>query len=508
MMRALSVTAAVLAWTLASTRWLRVAQREHYLPESVYRFTRRWWTLRPWNISLAGIAIAALGLALFKPSAVLLSSAVLAFGPLGLGLRGRSGALHWTRRLKTLAAFHLAISVILCSLLSLWLSLAVSSSALAILVPLSLELALRLTAPLQRREMDRFVAQAKRKLDALGPRIVGITGSYGKTSTKQHLAHLISTSLETLASPASFNNRAGLARTINEQLSPSHQLFIAEMGTYGIGEIAELCSWCRPDVAVLTAIGPVHLERMGSMAAILDAKLEIAEMAPVVVINVMDKRLGQVVDRLQRFGKEVITTGTAQTYQAQVVVDASSSPPVLQVRGVSVELPGPLPEGVRAGNLASAFAVILGLGLDPFDFVDRVASMPAVVNRATVGVAESGVIVIDDTFNANPEGARSALSTLASAAPKGRRVLVTPGMVELGSEQDHENRDLAAAASRVVDTVVIVGRTNRASLLAGVSSRTTVVQMPTRDRAVAWVRRSLKARDAVLYENDLPDHYP
>ncbi|MEI7747232.1 MAG: hypothetical protein WCJ28_06810, partial [Actinomycetota bacterium] len=119
MMRALSVTAAVLAWTLASTRWLRVAQREHYLPESVYRFTRRWWTLRPWNISLAGIAIAALGLALFKPSAVLLSSAVLAFGPLGLGLRGRSGALHWTRRLKTLAAFHLAISVILCSLLSL-----------------------------------------------------------------------------------------------------------------------------------------------------------------------------------------------------------------------------------------------------------------------------------------------------------------------------------------------------------------------------------------------------
>ena len=356
--------------------------------------------------------------------------------------------------------------------------------------------------------MDRFVAQAKRKLDALGPRIVGITGSYGKTSTKQHLAHLISTSLETLASPASFNNRAGLARSINEQLSPSHQLFIAEMGTYGIGEIAELCSWCRPDVAVLTAIGPVHLERMGSMAAILDAKLEIAEMAPVVVINVMDKRLGQVVDRLQRFGKEVITTATAQTYQAQVVVDASSSPPVLQVRGVSVELPGPLPEGVRAGNLASAFAVILGLGLDPFDFVDRVASMPAVVNRATVGVAESGVIVIDDTFNANPEGARSALSTLASAAPKGRRVLVTPGMVELGSEQDHENRDLAAAASRVVDTVVIVGRTNRASLLAGVSSRTTVVQMPTRDRAVAWVRRSLKARDAVLYENDLPDHYP
>jgi UDP-N-acetylmuramoyl-tripeptide--D-alanyl-D-alanine ligase len=295
MMRALSVTAAVLAWTLASTRWLRVAQREHYLPESVYRFTRRWWTLRPWNISLAALAIAARGLAFFKPSAVLLSSAVLACGPLGLGLRGRSGALHWTRRLKTLAAFHLAISVILCSLLSLWLSLAVSCSALAILVPLSLELALRLTAPLQRREMDRFVAQAKRKLDALGPRIVGITGSYGKTSTKQHLAHLISTSLETLASPASFNNRAGLARSINEQLSPSHQLFIAEMGTYGIGEIAELCSWCRPDVAVLTAIGPVHLERMGSMAAILDAKLEIAEMAPdwvkwLIACNALAKR--------------------------------------------------------------------------------------------------------------------------------------------------------------------------------------------------------------------------
>ena len=502
------VAAAMVAWILASMRWLRVAQREHYLPGSVNRFTRRWWTLGPWNISLAGIAIAALGLGFLKPSTVLLSSGVVALGPLGLGLGGRSGPLHWTRRLKTLASFHLAISVGLACLLTLWLSLAVISTAIALLVPLSLELALRLTAPIQRREMDRFVTQAKLKLDAVAPRVVGITGSYGKTSTKQHLAHLISTSVETLASPASFNNRAGLARTINEQLSPSTQFFIAEMGTYGIGEIAELCSWCRPEIAVLTAIGPVHLERMGSMAAILEAKLEIAEKAKIVVVNVMDKRLGQVVDRLQRFGKEVITTATAQTYQAQVVVDASIAPPVLIVRGVSRSLPGSLPEGVRAANLASAFAVILGLGMDPFDFIDRVANMPAVVNRATVGVAESGVIVIDDTFNANPEGARAALATLAAAAPKGRRVMVTPGMVELGGQQDHENRDLAAAASKVVDTLVIVGRTNRASLLAGVSSRTTVVQMPTRDRAVAWVRRSLKERDGVLYENDLPDHYP
>src|SRR6202035_5977429 len=99
-------------------------------------------------------------------------------------------------------------------------------------------------------------------------------------STKGYAAHLLGGSLTVVASPASFNNRAGLARAVNEHLTQGTEVFVAEMGTYGRGEIAELCSWVRPDVAVITAVGPVHLERFGSEERVLEAKAEILKDAP------------------------------------------------------------------------------------------------------------------------------------------------------------------------------------------------------------------------------------
>ena len=96
--------------------------------------------------------------------------------------------------------------------------------------------------------------------------MVAITGSFGKTSTKGYVADLVGDSKTVVASPASFNNRAGLAWAVNEQLADATEVFVAEMGTYGRGEISELCSWIRPDIAVITAVGPVHLERFGSEA--------------------------------------------------------------------------------------------------------------------------------------------------------------------------------------------------------------------------------------------------
>ena len=121
-----------------------------------------------------------------------------------------------------------------------------------------------------------------------------------------------------------------------------------------------------------------------------------------------------------------------------------------------------------------------------------------------------GVTVIDDTYNANPAGAAAALRLLARSAPNGRRVVVTPGMIELGPLQDRENADFArAAATSVATDVIVVGRTNRTALLAGARGGAAQVRsVDRREQAVAWVRETLGAADAVLYENDLPDHYP
>jgi UDP-N-acetylmuramoyl-tripeptide--D-alanyl-D-alanine ligase len=120
------------------------------------------------------------------------------------------------------------------------------------------------------------------------------------------------------------------------------------------------------------------------------------------------------------------------------------------------------------------------------------------------------VLVIDDTFNANPAGARAALDLLLTSGRGGRRVVVTPGMVELGTLQAQENRSFAARVGQVASDLVVVGRTNRRALLRGAAGRggADVRSVATRDQAVAWVRRNLGPGDVVLYENDLPDHYP
>jgi UDP-N-acetylmuramoyl-tripeptide--D-alanyl-D-alanine ligase len=166
----------------------------------------------------------------------------------------------------------------------------------------------------------------------------------------------------------------------------------------------------------------------------------------------------------------------------------------------------PAPVGIQATNVACAVAVALQLGVPAMSAVDRLATIPSVPNRLTPGRSASGVLVLDDTFNANPAGTRAALTALAAIGSR-RRVLVTPGMVELGPRQRQENRDFAEAAARVVTDLVVVGRTNRRPLMAGAAPVVPIV-VGTREQAVAWVRTHLGLDDAVLYVNDLPDHYP
>ncbi len=374
-------------------------------------------------------------------------------------------------------------------------------------LPVLVDIGCRLLAPIERRALGRYVRTAAGRLDDVAPTIVGITGSYGKTSTKQHLADLLDGSRRTVASPASFNNRAGLSRAVNEQLVEGTEVFIAEMGTYGPGEIAELCRWCPPAIAVITAIGPVHLERFGSEERVLTAKSEILTTAGVVVLNVDDPRLAELARRIEHdgSGRRVVGCSGADE-QAQVCVRRDGSAMSLVMGGRCVASAIGVPPGVQPSNLACATAVAIELGVEPDTVARRLRSIPSVANRLAQGTSPSGVVVVDDTFNSNPAGARAALEALAAVPASGRRVVVTPGMVELGGRQRAENQLLGASAVETASDLVVVGRTNRRALLAGARGRAVTVR--TRQQAVEWVRANLGPGDAVLYENDLPDHYP
>jgi len=512
----IAVAACILALAPAGLRWLRVAQREHYLSGSVSRFALRWWASEAGNVALAAVALAGVVLSARWPLAALAPVGVAVVGPLHLSMKGRTSPLVATRRLRSLAAAWLVLQAVVVVVGVLLGAPAVFAAAGVVVAPALVDVACAVMGPVEVRLSAPFVRSATDRLQRVAPTVVAITGSYGKTSTKNHVAHLVAGTRPIVATPASFNNRAGLARAVNEHLSDGTEVFVAEMGTYGPGEIRDLCRWCPPDLAVITAIGPVHLERFGSEDAIVRAKSEIFERASAAFLNVDDPRLADLADHLAggstgnadgaAGGIEVVRCSAADP-GADVCVQRVDGAVTVTVAGRVVADAVPVGGGVQPTNLACAVAVALRLGVDPADLPARISSLPAVANRLTSAQATSGVLVIDDTFNSNPAGARAALGVLAEAPVDRRRVVVTPGMVELGRRQAAENEAFAAAACGVATDFVVVGRTNRRALRRGAASLQPVV-VGTRQEAVTWVRTHLGPGDAVLYENDLPDNYP
>ncbi|CAG4903963.1 UDP-N-acetylmuramoyl-tripeptide--D-alanyl-D-alanine ligase [Acidithrix sp. C25] len=506
---------------VSAIRWIRVAQREHYVPGYVFRFMLRWYFARDnaWNFSLSFVMILLLFATTSRPAVV--SSSVFCFIsvgiltlvlPLGLGIKGRTSPLKWTRRARLLFGVTLAINFVI-SVASYFFGLASSVGAVEMAIAsLVVELGTWITAPLEERSIAPFVASATSKLNSINPKRVAITGSFGKTSTKVYLAQLCRESISTLASPASYNNRAGLARTVNENLLPGTDLFIAEMGTFGPGEIAALVEWVRPTVVAITAIGPVHLERFGSEENILKAKTEIAKYAEVVVLNVDDPRLMVLASELERQGKKIWRVSGVELARSVAVLTDDDGRNVVyhdQRRIGSTMTP------VAKTNLAVAVAMALELGVTEAAIGSALTSLEPAKNRMNIAKLESGASVVDDTYNSNPSGARMALSQAATMLFAGSKlIVVTPGMVELGDRQYDENRLFGEEIASVATDLVIVGLTNKRALHRGAlgevqsgRSKVRITYQPTRDAAVKWIKANSTSGDVVLYENDLPDHY-
>ena len=489
---------AIVAAVAGGLRWLRVAQREHYVEGSVLRFARRWWLSSLLNMVLLGVAlVGAIGVWWWAPIGWL--ALALVVGPVGLSMTGTSSALRWTARLRRVAAVTgvFAIGMVVVAIAT---GQAGWSVAAALAIPLVVDLALALLAPLERAISERWVTRAAAKLASSGARVVAITGSYGKTTTKGYLHHLIASQVSAVTTPASFNNRMGLARAINEHLIPGAAVFVAEMGTYGKGEIAELCEFVPPDVAVITSIGPVHLERFGSEESIVEAKREILANARVAILNVDHPLLAGVADQEEGHLKVVRVSAS------DVAADVSVVDGILRIDGVTVGAVGP---EVFGSNLAAAAAAAIQCGVGGEEIARRLPTLPATPHRREQSTSERGFVVIDDTYNSNPAGARAALDLLFSMPGEGRRVVVTPGMVELGTRQFSENSLFGRAAAERASDLLVVGTTNRRALVeGGRGGAATVTVLSSRQEAVEWVRSQLGPGDAVLYENDLPDHYP
>ena len=371
--------------------------------------------------------------------------------------------------------------------------------------------------PVQALDNWRFVGQAERRLAEVSPLAIGITGSFGKTTTKACIAEVAELRGPAYATPASYNTYLGVVRAINEGLTTRHRTFIAEMGAYRRGDVAELCDLVHPTIGVLTAIGPAHLERFGSLDEIEKAKGELAEGVPAggtFITTADDERC---LRAAQRTEARVLLFSASGAESADVtahdieMAEGTTRFTLRRGEGDETTVRSKLLGRHNVANLLAAAAV--GTGLDmPLDTIARALARvtPPAHRLSPILNPQAGIVVIDDAYNSNPVGAAAALEVLASHQAQ-RRVLVTPGMVELGERETEENERFGQHAAEVCDLVVLVGEERSRPIRAGLDAasfpgdRIHVVADAT--EAQALLAQTTRRGDVVLFENDLPDLY-
>ncbi|MCJ9429911.1 Mur ligase family protein [Kordiimonas marina] len=371
--------------------------------------------------------------------------------------------------------------------------------------------------PAEERVKARFRAEAVEKFNKLQPRVIAITGSFGKTSTKHILQHILSTAAPTLATPGSVNTDMGITRVIREQLTPEHDYFIVEMGAYGPGSIARLCTLTPPDVGMITAVGAAHYERFKSLETVARAKFELAEATfkkdgEVVVSTdgippeLLAERMKAVPGRYISAGR----TGDIALKDSTMTRDGLT----LKVMDGTEEhiLKAPLYGRHQAGNIVLAAAAARAIGLPWAAIKGALASMPQIRHRLEVSLGTDGPTLINDAYNSNPVGFAAALECLdVLVTDGGRRILVTPGMVELGEKHEEEHAALGALAAKHADIVLVVTPDRIPSFVSALNAAndgsTTVMTFAKQEEAEAWVKANWRAGDAVLFENNLPDLY-
>lgn len=391
------------------------------------------------------------------------------------------------------------------------------------LSPLALPLANVIMLPVEAGFRHLFINRAHRALQQKPPLVIGITGSYGKTSTKEYLAHILSGRYRVLATPKSYNTLMGVCMVINNDLAKNekYDYFIVEMGAYVEGEIRAICKLTGPKISIVTAVGPQHLERFGTLDNTAKAKYEIIEALPPDGTGIFNWDNHYVRAMYERGYPE---TRIAVTWQnagharqlrflarnVRQTVDGLEFDVTDTQTNDSEHFSTRLVGQHNVTNILLATAVARHLGLPLTEVAMRVSTLESAEHRLQRKVLPGNITVIDDAYSANPVGARSVLDVLA-LYDKGRRILITPGMVELGPLHAEENQKLGRYAAQVCTDIVLVGIEQTLPIKQGVMetgfSADHLHIFDTREEAIAWFNQELKEGDTVLFLNDLPDTY-
>lgn len=505
-------------------RWL-IAQRERYLPT------------RPLTAFMAGTLISFIlteAPGEFLPGVVgILIAGAAVIPPHEKEVKRR---LRLTPRVKRM----LGASFILTALL-MWAGFAFTSTLpnllryaalmgigflLWLTAPLILISGNLIMSPVEALFRQRFIGQARKTLVNVNPTVIGITGSYGKTSTKLYLSHILNGRYKAYPTPKSYNTLMGICMAINNDIANNHSIdyFICEMGAYVPGEIKRICDLTQPQVGLIVEVGPQHLERFGNLENVAHAKYELIKALPpdgLGVFNWDNPFVREMYERgypQQRIavsqntdlvnpldnGPRFIASNITQTLNGLTfaITDVES--------GESERFQTTLLGQHNIMNILMATAVAVHEGMSLRDVAWQVRSLQPAESRLTRQTTAQGITIINDAYSANPVGVVQSLEVLGMHI-NGRRLLVTPGMVELGELMEAENHKLGRIAAQHATDVILVGEQQTAPIRAGLLDAGFPPEhlqvVDTLAESIKWYQEHLKSGDTVLFLNDLPDTY-
>lgn len=343
-------------------------------------------------------------------------------------------------------------------------------------------------------------------------KIIGITGSYGKTSVKYYLTTLLKSKYNVLMTPESYNTPMGVVKTIRGSLKATHEIFVCEMGAKWVGDIKELCDIVHPQHGVITSIGPQHLESFKTLDAVKNTKFELADSLPeggMLFLNGDDENIRDHGSDRPYISYSVEGEADYVAYDLSVS-ERGTTFTVKTPEGETAEFSTRLIGRHNVLNIVGAIAISHKMGIPLKDLRGQVRKLEGVPHRLQLS-DKGNVTVIDDAYNSNPSGTKAALEALSLF--DGYKILVTPGMVELGPKQDELNREFGRNAADVCDYVVLVGAKQAVPIKAGLLDKkyneSKIFVASTINEALdhVYALNSQGKKKIILLENDLPDNY-
>ena len=341
-------------------------------------------------------------------------------------------------------------------------------------------------------------------------KVIGVTGSFGKTSVKFILNDILSQEYNTLATPGSFNTPFGVVRTVREQLKPQTEIFICEMGAKNIGDIKEICDIAHPDLGVVTSVGPQHLDTFKSIDNVFATKFELYDECiknnGIVFANIDSKDLA---DRISQKPKTILTGADTPYHAENITYNMTGSQFDLILDGKIIPVKTKLLGAHNVSNIVLSAAVAKHLGVSDEKIKRALFSLKPTPHRLELKAFANGKPYIDDAYNSNPVGCLEAVRILGCFEGY-KKVIITPGLIELGDKEYEANYNLGLQCAKYCDYVILVGKNRSKPMLDALkeSNYNTENTFVAESFATALSKyNEINEKAILLIENDLPDNY-